>query len=123
VGVPHGGLGGEPAAILDRGPASPRPGIQDQDPGGLTGLGTGSFEATEVSLPPGTTLALYTDGLVETRVRPLDEGIAALGEALGTALAPAGSALGSACATATEALSQHGEDDITLVLARLGRPA
>ena len=49
-----------------------------------------SFQATEVSLPPGATLALYTDGLVESRTRPLDDGMAALRDALGSALARPG---------------------------------
>jgi hypothetical protein len=49
-------------------------------------------------------------------------GITALGDALGTSLAPDGAALGCACLAATGALSLHGEDDITLVLARLSRP-
>ena len=34
-------------------------------PGLPLGLGDDCFEATEISLPPGATLALYTDGLVE----------------------------------------------------------
>ena len=94
----------------------------DLPPGLPLGLGTGSFEAAEVSLSPGTTLALYTDGLVESRIRPLDEGIAALGAALGSALAPPGGPLDTGCELVTQALRQHGDDDITLVLARI-RPA
>jgi hypothetical protein len=62
-------------------------------PGLPLGLGTGSFEATEVSLPPGATLALYTDGLAESRTRPLDDGIAALRDALSSALARPGATL------------------------------
>ena len=76
------------------------------------------IEATEISLPPGATLALYTDGLVESRARPLDDGLAALRHELGAALAKPDTTLGSACETVTEALRHHGEDDITLVLAR-----
>jgi hypothetical protein len=96
--------------------------VLDLPPGLPLGLGRESFQATEITLPPGATLALYTDGLVENRVRPLDEGISALGDALSVSLAPAGSALGRACAAATGTLGWDGEDDITLVLARLGRP-
>jgi Stage II sporulation protein E (SpoIIE)/GAF domain/PAS fold len=88
-------------------------------PGLPLGLGAGSFDATRVSLPPGTTLALYTDGLAESRTRPLDEGIAALRDALSSALAQPGAALDSTCETVTRALRQRGEDDITLVLARV----
>jgi serine phosphatase RsbU (regulator of sigma subunit) len=93
-------------------------------PAGLPlGLGaeasTVTFQATWVSLPPGATLALYTDGLVESRAQPLEHGMAALRHALSSALAQPSAALGTTCATVTHALGQHGEDDITLVLARI----
>lgn len=93
--------------------------VLDLPPGLPLGLGAGSFEATQVSLPPGATLALYTDGLVESRARPLDQGMTALRDALGTALARPRATLGSTCATVTQTLRQHGEDDMTLVLARI----
>jgi hypothetical protein len=89
-------------------------------PAGLPlGLGAGTFEAAQVSLPAGATLALYTDGLAESRTRPLDEGIAVLREALSPALARPGASLDSACESVIQALRQRGEDDITLVLARI----
>jgi serine phosphatase RsbU (regulator of sigma subunit) len=91
-------------------------------PLGLDAEASAAFQATRVSLPPGATLALYTDGLVESRTRPLDQGMAALRDALGYALARPGATLGSTCATVTHALRQHGEDDITLVLARIRQP-
>jgi serine phosphatase RsbU (regulator of sigma subunit) len=81
--------------------------------------GAEAFQATLVSLPPEATIALYTDGLVESRARPLDRGMAALRGALGSALARPRATLGSTCATVTQSLRQHGEDDITLVLARI----
>jgi Stage II sporulation protein E (SpoIIE)/GAF domain len=91
-------------------------------PAGLPlGLGEESFQATRISLPPGVTLALYTDGLVESRARPLDDGTAAMCAALAAALARPGAVLGRVCASVTEALCGHGEDDITLVLARIRR--
>jgi serine phosphatase RsbU (regulator of sigma subunit) len=97
--------------------------VLELPPGLPLGLGAEasaeSFEATQINLPPGATLALYTDGLVESRTRPLDHGLAALRGALGTALARPRATLGSTCATVTRALRQHGEDDITLVLARI----
>ncbi len=88
------------------------------------GLGSGSFEAAKISLPPGATLALYTDGLVESRIRPLDEGLIALQVALGTALAQSaqaksGHSLDLSCLQVSQALRQRGEDDMTLVLARV----
>jgi hypothetical protein len=89
-------------------------------PAGLPlGLGVESFEATTVSLPPGATLALYTDGLVESRHQPLDAGTAAMREALGRSLAEPGATLAGTCHLVTESLHRHGEDDITLVLARI----
>jgi hypothetical protein len=94
----------------------------DLPPGLPLGLGAESFEVTQVSLPPGATLALYSDGLVESRTRSLDDGLGALRAALSSALAGPRATLGSACATVTQALRQHGEDDITLVLARIRPP-
>ena len=92
--------------------------VLDLPPGLPLGLGAGSFEATRFSLTPGATLALYTDGLVESRVRPIDAGLAALRGALSSALAGPGSTLDDACRTVTQQLCEHGEDDITLMLAR-----
>jgi GAF domain-containing protein len=87
-------------------------------PGLPLGLAAESFHTTQISLPPGATLALYTDGLVESRARPLEAGLAALGETLGTTLASPAVTLATASHTITQALRQHGEDDITLLLAR-----
>jgi serine phosphatase RsbU (regulator of sigma subunit) len=83
------------------------------------GLGGGSFEAAKFMLPAGATLALYTDGLVESRTRPLDDGLVALGQALSAALSRPGQTLDNCCQTVSQALRQRGEDDITLVLAQV----
>ena len=93
--------------------------VLDLPPGLPLGLGAESFEATQISLPPGATIALYTDGLVESRTRSLDDGLAALQDALSSALARPGGTLGGACGMVTQMLRDHGEDDITLVLARI----
>ena len=93
----------------------------DLPPGLPLGLGAESFEPTVIRLPRGATLALYPDGLVESRTRPIDDGLAALRSALSSALAGAGP-LSEAADRVTRRLRQHGEDDITLVLARI-RPA
>jgi hypothetical protein len=92
--------------------------VLELPPGLPLGLGVESFESTRISLPPGATLALYTDGLVESRTQSLDDGTAVLREALSAALADPSAPLQDACDTVTKALRQHGEDDITLVLAR-----
>jgi hypothetical protein len=104
-------------------PALVRPGgeaaMLELPPGLPLGLGADSFQATTVLLPPGAALALYTDGLVESRVRSLDQGLAALRSALRESLARPGATLDEACDAVTQRLRQHGEDDITLVLARI----
>jgi hypothetical protein len=92
--------------------------VLDLPPGLPLGLGAGSFQVTQLSLAPGATLALYTDGLVESRTRAIDDGLVALCGALSSALAHPGSTLDSACRTVTQLLREHGEDDITLLLAR-----
>jgi serine phosphatase RsbU (regulator of sigma subunit) len=92
--------------------------VLDLPPGLPLGLGAGSFQVTKFSLPPGATLALYTDGLVESRTRPVDDGLAALRRVLSSALAEPGSTLDRACQTVTQLMREHGEDDITLLLAR-----
>ena len=83
------------------------------------GLGAGSYDATKISLPHGATLALYTDGLVESRTRPLDDGLVALTGALSTTLTGATGTLDDSCQKITQALHSRGEDDITLVLAQV----
>ena len=88
-------------------------------PGLPLGLGAGVFDQTPISLPHGTTLALYTDGLVESRTRSIDDGIAALRKALSTALATPDAPLQAACDAVAHALSQQREDDTTLVLVRV----
>jgi Stage II sporulation protein E (SpoIIE)/GAF domain len=93
--------------------------VLDLPPGLPLGIGEGFFEATRVSLAPGTVLALYTDGLVESRLRPLDVGMTALREALGKTLAEPAASLDDACQVITQDLREHSEDDLTLVLARI----
>jgi hypothetical protein len=58
---------------------------------------------------------------VESRTRPIDDGLAALQEALAAVLARPGITLGTACEATSQALREHGEDDITLMLARIAR--
>jgi serine phosphatase RsbU (regulator of sigma subunit) len=89
-------------------------------PAGLPlGLAMGTFQVTQFTLPPGATLALYTDGLVESRNRPIDDGLCALQETLSDALARPGSTIDTACKSIAHTLREHGEDDMTLMLARI----
>lgn len=84
-------------------------------PGPPLGVGGLPFEATEFELPEGSLLALYTDGLVESRERDIDQGIA---ELFGLLNRPA-AALDALCDAAMEAmLPGHRTDDAALLLAR-----
>jgi serine phosphatase RsbU (regulator of sigma subunit)/anti-sigma regulatory factor (Ser/Thr protein kinase) len=79
------------------------------------GLGGLPFESLEFSPPTGSVLALYSNGLVQSRERDLDDGLAGLRHALAL---PAPS-LEAACDTVMRTLvTPHMEDDITLLLAR-----
>ncbi|MDX3521871.1 SpoIIE family protein phosphatase [Streptomyces scabiei] len=83
--------------------------------GPMLGVGGLPFEATDLALPEGSVLALYTDGLVEARDRDVDTGTRALCAALE---GPVGS-LESACDTVLKALlPDTPADDVALLLAR-----
>ncbi|MGZ3117561.1 SpoIIE family protein phosphatase [Streptomyces sp. H62] len=95
---------GEPALMLDVPPGLP------------LGVGGEPFEEVEVELPEGALLALYTDGLVESRDHPLDEGLQAFVGALTDPTLP----LEDVCDRVLNTLgSHHGEDDIALLMARV----
>ncbi|MFD4970223.1 SpoIIE family protein phosphatase [Streptomyces sp. NPDC058424] len=93
----------------------------DVPPGMPLGVGGEPFEEVEVELPEGALLALYTDGLVESRDHPLDEGLQAFVGALTDSSRP----LEDVCDHILNTLgSHHGEDDIALLMARVqGLPA
>ncbi|MEV7614141.1 SpoIIE family protein phosphatase [Streptomyces sp. NPDC089799] len=86
------------------------------------GVGGVPFASMDVELPEGSVLALYTDGLVETRDRDLDAGIAALARELGSAGA-AGSLEAAADHVLARMLPDSATDDTVLVLARVHRTA
>ena len=71
-------------------------------------------QVSTVPFPPGAVLCLYTDGLIERRDRPLDDGIARLSGAL-TATDPE-----AACATVMATMTGHSahEDDVALLILR-----
>ncbi|MEU5519413.1 SpoIIE family protein phosphatase [Streptomyces sp. NPDC093250] len=93
----------------------------DVPPGMPLGVGGEPFEEVEVELPEGALLALYTDGLVESRDHPLDEGLQAFVGTLTDPSAP----LEDVCDHVLNTLdTHHGEDDIALLMARVqGLPA
>ncbi|MFE0648769.1 SpoIIE family protein phosphatase [Streptomyces sp. NPDC059534] len=90
--------------------------LLDVPPGMPLGVGGEPFEEVEVDLPEGALLALYTDGLVESRDHPLDEGLSAFRHALTDPERP----LEDVCDRVLNSLNTgHGEDDIALLMARI----
>ncbi|MGW6745392.1 SpoIIE family protein phosphatase [Streptomyces sp. NPDC055025] len=88
----------------------------DVPPGMPLGVGGEPFEQVEVDLTEGALLALYTDGLVESRDHPLDEGLSAFR----AALTNPGRPLEDVCDHVLNTLdTRHGEDDIALLMARI----
>ncbi|MET8453515.1 SpoIIE family protein phosphatase [Streptomyces sp. NPDC005209] len=105
--------GHPPPAIIDPQGQVTFPDLPTGSPLGI-GLGV-PFEAVELELPEGTLLALYTDGLIETRDDDIDVGM----RCLGIALAQPSHSLEELCTRATETLPRQApSDDITLLLAR-----
>ncbi|MGY5011290.1 SpoIIE family protein phosphatase [Streptomyces sp. 900105755] len=79
------------------------------------GLGGLPFETAELELAPGSSLVLYTDGLVEDRQRDIDEGLELLAGALESA---AGDTPDETCAAVLERLPARPSDDVALIVAR-----
>ncbi len=89
--------------------------LLDLPAGPPLGLGGLPFEALETELPEGSLLALYTDGLVESRDHDIEDGIARLCRALAT---PAAS-LEALCDKVLETvLPERPTDDVALLIAR-----
>lgn len=79
------------------------------------GLGGMPFETAEISLPEGSLIGLYTDGLIEGRDRDPDLGMSRLGGAL----AQRGLPLDALCASVVDQLVPVPQpDDVALLLAR-----
>ncbi|MGY5045195.1 SpoIIE family protein phosphatase [Streptomyces sp. 900105755] len=79
------------------------------------GLGGLPFETAELELAPGSSLVLYTDGLVEDRQRDIDEGLELLAGALESA---ADGTPDETCAAVLERLPARPSDDVALIVAR-----
>ncbi|PGH48426.1 SpoIIE family protein phosphatase [Streptomyces sp. Ru87] len=107
-----------PPVLVERG----EPALMMEVPTGLPlGVGGEPFEEIEVELPDGALLALYTDGLVESRDHPLDEGLAAFRAALTDQSRPLEDVADHVLGTLD---THHGEDDTALLMARVqGLPA
>ncbi|MGH3285176.1 MAG: PP2C family protein-serine/threonine phosphatase, partial [Streptosporangiaceae bacterium] len=88
--------------------------VPDLPAGQSLGLGSGVYGQARIKFPPGAIIALYTDGLVETRTRSFDQGILAL-----CAVLPCGPCqLETACDRLISSLAERFEDDVTVVLVR-----
>jgi serine phosphatase RsbU (regulator of sigma subunit) len=92
----------------------------DVPPGTPIGVGLASFTSIETELAEGSVLALYTDGLIETRDTDIDQGL----ERLRAALANSASSLDDLCASVIDVMVPGGlaDDDTTLLLARTLAP-
>jgi sigma-B regulation protein RsbU (phosphoserine phosphatase) len=91
----------------------------DIPPGAMIGLAPGERRrASSVAIPPGTLLCFYTDGLIERRDEPLDDGLARLARAV-TAQPPE-----EAIAAVMAALvgNEPARDDIALLMMRRQPP-
>ncbi|WP_254885970.1 SpoIIE family protein phosphatase [Streptomyces sp. NA02950] len=103
-----------PAVVPPDGPAT----FLDLPAGPPLGLGGLPFEALEAELPEGSLLAIYTDGLVESRSRGMDAGLDTLRHAL---TLPA-EGLDTLCDQVVDTmLPDRIGDDAALLLARLRR--
>ena len=91
------------------------------DPGPPLGTGLPDYAELVLSVDPGSTLLLFTDGLVEDRHRPVDEGMELL-RAAGTSAG--GAAPDAICDEALTALGRSVEhdDDTALLAVRINRP-
>ncbi|MGW2647145.1 SpoIIE family protein phosphatase [Streptomyces sp. NPDC001393] len=79
------------------------------------GLGSLPFEATEVAVPDGSVLALFTDGLIESRDQDVDARLDELKAVLGRPSA----SLESMCDAVLDTLhSRPTSDDVALLMAR-----
>ena len=109
------------------GPAGVAPRFaHDEALGAPLGLLSAGGQATEISLElePGTTLLLYTDGLVERRREDLAEGLARLAEVASRELADvADEQLGAACARIARGCAPESAtaDDVAILAFRIRR--
>jgi serine phosphatase RsbU (regulator of sigma subunit) len=116
---------GHPPPLL-RGPDGRTGPVALASPGLPLGLGTGSYEATVLTLDEPALLVLYSDGLVESRGVDIDQEITRLARALdAAALEPVAAGdeqkrLRSMCARLLRSpTAADGADDRTLLLAEL----
>jgi serine phosphatase RsbU (regulator of sigma subunit)/PAS domain-containing protein/anti-sigma regulatory factor (Ser/Thr protein kinase) len=100
-----------PAVVIPDGTVQ----FPDVPAGPPLGLAALPFETTQLRLPEGSRLVLYTDGLIEARDRDIDESLALLSAVLGDAdRTPE-----ETCTAVLDALlPAHPSDDVVLLVAR-----
>ncbi|MFE3583928.1 SpoIIE family protein phosphatase [Streptomyces vinaceus] len=104
--------GHPPPALVHPGGRVTFPELPAGPPLGLGGL---PFETAEIELPEGSTLVLYTDGLVEDRERDIDVAL----DRLSHTLAEPDRSPEDTCRAVIDAMApEHPEDDIALLVAR-----
>ncbi|WP_327287331.1 SpoIIE family protein phosphatase [Streptomyces sp. NBC_01198] len=88
----------------------------DTPAGAPLGIGLPVFETSRIQLPEGSTVVLYTDGLVETRDHDIDFGI----DRIAAALTPPDSSLEELSTAVSDTVPAGGtlSDDATLLMAR-----
>ncbi len=102
-----------PALVLPDGTVR----LLDTPPGVPLGVGGIAFTPVEISVPPGSLLVLYTDGLIEARGRDLDERLAELTQLL----ADPQRQLDHLCdSLITHLVPAAADDDVALLIARIG---
>jgi hypothetical protein len=80
-----------------------------------TGLGDGHYQVTRLYVPPGSTLVLYTDGLIECPAADMSTGMARLARTLATLTTLP---VTQACDTLLATLAPSPADDIAILMAR-----
>ncbi len=104
---------GHPAPVL----ASPgrQTGFLDLPPGLPLGIGGGQHKARRIKPPSGSTLVLYTDGLVESPGTDIDTGMASLADTVATL---SGLGVIDVCDALLASLAPKPSDDIAVIIAR-----
>ncbi|MFZ3495867.1 SpoIIE family protein phosphatase [Streptomyces sp. 5.8] len=101
-----------PATVTPDGTAR----LLDVPPGVPLGVGGTRFTTTDITLPPGSLLVLYTDGLIEARGSDIDERLAELTDLLAQ---PAPSLDALCDSLLTHLVPASADDDIALLIARI----
>ncbi|WP_333777582.1 PP2C family protein-serine/threonine phosphatase [Streptomyces sp. IBSBF 3136] len=115
---------GHPPAVVRTPGGSVR--VLDTRPGVMLGMPLDhEYEEHTAELPPGSTLVLYTDGLVERRAHGIDPGIELLGRTLAALDEPELDDLDGCAESLLKPLLQGHErdDDVCLLLCRTTPPA